>query len=277
MRVRPVLQQQAHGVDVEGVGGAPERGGAGAVNPEQVAVVGRVPQRPLEPRVDVGPRRQHRPHHVEVRGGLLQVVGRLGMPRLRGPVHVEGAVERGRAGVARQRGVGPRFEEPQGQIEVAVDARDEQGLVPSAALTWLTSGPARGQGQRGPGVAVARREEQRRQPAVGPDEIGVAERLGFSAPVGFRRRGRGSRRTGGRSGDRATRGTPGGLDGRRRGARPADRPVRVATRARPGRRSARSNASRGPCSRRPASSGRAGAGSPPGRTCCGRRCPRRSR
>ena len=188
MRVRPVLQKEPHGLDVEAVGGAPERGRAGAFDPEEVAVVRRVPQRLLEPRVDVGAGFEQRPHHVEIGGGLLQVVRGLRMPGLRGPVHVEHPVQRRRAGCARQGGVGSRLEEPQGQIEVPVDGRDQQGARAVGRAHLVDVGAARDERQGRIGVAVARGEQQRRQAAVGPHQIGEAERLRLFLPVGLGRR-----------------------------------------------------------------------------------------
>ena len=95
------------------------------------------------------------------------------MPGFRRPVHVEGRVEGRGAGVAREVGVGAAREEFHREIEMSVDHRDEQRgrVVRGAPLVDVRTRVK--QNERRVAVAFAGREQQRRQPAVRADEVGV--------------------------------------------------------------------------------------------------------
>ena len=105
------------------------------------------------------------------------MVGRLRMPRLRRPLHVEGAVERRGPGIAAERRIGTQFQQAQRQVEVPVDRRDEQGARPVGRADPVDVSAAVDKPQRRVRVAFAGSDQQRRESAVGPDEIREAERL----------------------------------------------------------------------------------------------------
>ena len=152
-----------------------------------------------QPRVGIDASLQERFGQLEVAGGLLHVLRRLRMTRLRRPLHVENAVERRRAAVAGELGIGAALEQTLREIEVSVDGGDEQrrGAIGRARLVDV--GARVEKRHHRVVMAVARGQQQRGQAAVRADELGVAERLRLVAvvdvarsasPAGACRRGR---------------------------------------------------------------------------------------
>ena len=114
------------------------------------------------------------------------------MPRLWRPLHVQHAVERRRSTVARHGHVGAAPEQTHREIEVPVDRRHEQRARAIRCAHLIDVGSAVEQRKHGVLEAFARRQQQRCQPALGADEVGVAQRLRLSSIVAARRPGRGS-------------------------------------------------------------------------------------
>ena len=161
-------------------------GGAGALDAEQIAVVGGEPERVPEAGVDVRAGVQERPHEFQVAGPLLLVLEWLRVPGLGRPVHVEDRVQRGGSGVAGQVGVGAAREELRHEVEVAVDRGDQhrRGVVGRAAE--VDGGAAVEEGPDGGGVAFPGGQVDGRQAAVFADQAGVVEGDGFTgATLGF--------------------------------------------------------------------------------------------
>ena len=119
--VGAVAGQKAHRVDVEGVGGAPERGGPGEVHAHAARVVGGVPDVRRRPPIRVGAGLEQGLEHLQIRGALLAAGRGLRIPGAQRPLVVERCKERRHAVLVGQIRIRAARKQRERQVVLPVD------------------------------------------------------------------------------------------------------------------------------------------------------------
>src|SRR5581483_837257 len=165
---------------VGGIRGAPEGRRAAFVHAGQVEVVAGIPDLLLQTYVRVGALVEQRLHQIEIGRLLLLVRARLRVQRLRRPLAVDRGIERRHAVLGGDRRIRALVEQVLRDVEVPVDRRDQNRarVVARAHLVHVGAGLDERFHRRH--LALPRREQERRQAALGADEL-IVEVLAIDA------------------------------------------------------------------------------------------------
>ena len=126
LRIGSVSDEERHRLDVRAIRRAPEGGRTHFFDVGEIEVVAGVPHLPIDARVRIRTLVEECLHEAEIVRLLIEMRPRIGIARLLDPAEIDHGVERRHAVVRRAIGVGAAIEQHLREIELPVDARDQE-------------------------------------------------------------------------------------------------------------------------------------------------------